>query len=74
MALVVLVGVMGAASVLMELLDGVMDATVVLLGVSRDAQQNRCRTHHAIRTRRYVFEKHITFSKSHCRATSLQKK
>ena len=33
----------------MSFSDGVMGATVVLLGVSRDAQQNHYRTHHAIK-------------------------
>ena len=41
-------------------LDGLMGATVVLLGVSRDAHQNHCRAHHAIRKRYYVFIKHIS--------------
>ena len=56
---------------------------LVLLGVSRDAQQTHYRTQHAIKKRLYVFKKHmsshskplkatvshITFSKSHWRAT-----
>ena len=36
---------------------GVMGATVVLFGFSRDAQQNHCRNHHATRKQHYVFEK-----------------
>ena len=37
-----------------------MGATVVLLCVSRDGQQDHCRTHHAVRKRHYVFKKHMS--------------
>ena len=49
------------------ILDGVLGAPVVLLGISRDAQQNHCRTHHAIKKRMYVF-------KNTCRATQSHSK
>ena len=51
-------------------LDGVMDAIVVLLGVSRDAQQNHCRTHHDIRKRQFFSKKTVAPLSSHSKPWS----